>query len=189
MRRLICVFVVRIWQKHEAAQLRNSMSGKPRGQLLYTYPADGHKAILNNVNNKSKTFEPRHDKTNSDCAPSEDSDQSGHSPSLIRVFAIRMKKAWVLSYPLSAQRRLWADWADAQADLSLRWAHMPLCWFCHEADLFQKADEFWRTLTCNKLGGRGGGGRLNRFDLITILALGSAVVHKQISYSVRMNDF
>ena len=22
---------------------------------------------------------------------------------------------------------------DAQADLSLRWAHMPLCWFCHKA--------------------------------------------------------
>ena len=34
-----------------------------------------------------------------------------------------MKKAWVLSYPLSAQRRLWSDWTDAQADLSLRWAH------------------------------------------------------------------
>ena len=34
-----------------------------------------------------------------------------------------MKKSWVLSYPLSAQRRLWSDWADAQADLSLRWAH------------------------------------------------------------------
>ena len=57
------------------------------------------------------------------CAPSEDSDQPGHPPSLIRVFALRMKKAWVLSYPLSAQRRLWSDWADAQADLSLRWAH------------------------------------------------------------------
>ena len=57
------------------------------------------------------------------CAPSEDSDQSGHLPSLIRVLAVRMKKAWVLSYPLSAQRRLWSDWADAQADLSLRWAH------------------------------------------------------------------
>ena len=57
------------------------------------------------------------------CAPSKDSDQPGHSPSLIRVFAVRMKKAWVLSYPLSAQRRLWSDWADAQADLSLRWAH------------------------------------------------------------------
>ena len=24
------------------------------------------------------------------------------------------------------------DWADAQADLSLRWAHMPFCWFCHD---------------------------------------------------------
>ena len=60
-------------------------------------------------------YEPWQDKTNSDCAPSEDSDQPGHPPSLIRVFAVRMKKAWVLSYPLSAQRRLWSDWTDAQA--------------------------------------------------------------------------
>ena len=58
-----------------------------------------------------------------ECAPSEDSDQPGHPPSLIRVFAVRMKKPWVLSYPLSAQRRLWSNWVDAQADLSLRWAH------------------------------------------------------------------
>ena len=58
-----------------------------------------------------------------ECAPSKDSDLPGHPPSLIRVFAVRMKKAWVLSYPLSAQRRLWLDWADAVADLSLRWAH------------------------------------------------------------------
>ena len=69
-------------------------------------------------------YEPPRDKTNKmACAPSEDSDQPGHPPSLIRVFAVRMKKALVLSYPLSAQRRLWSDWADAQADLSLRWAH------------------------------------------------------------------
>ena len=27
----------------------------------------------------------------------------------------------------------WSDWADAQADLSLRWAHMLFCWFCREA--------------------------------------------------------
>ena len=39
------------------------------------------------------------------------------------VFAVRMRKVWVLSYPLSIQRRLWSDWADAQADLSLCWAH------------------------------------------------------------------
>ena len=50
-------------------------------------------------------------------------DQPGHPPSLIRVFAVCMKKAWVLSYPLSAQHRLWSDWVDAQADLSLRWVH------------------------------------------------------------------
>ena len=48
------------------------------------------------------------------CAPSKDSDQPGHLPSLIRVFAVRMKKAWVLSYPLSAQQRLWSDCANAQ---------------------------------------------------------------------------
>ena len=62
------------------------------------------------------------------CAPSKDSDQPVHPPSLIRVFAVRMKKACVLSYPLSAQRRLWSDRADAQADLSLRWAH--ICFVC-----------------------------------------------------------
>ena len=56
----------------------------------------------------------------SDCAPSEDLDQPGYLPSLMGVFAVRMKKAWVPSYPLSAQRRLCSDWADAQTDLSLR---------------------------------------------------------------------
>ena len=40
-----------------------------------------------------------------------------------RVFTVRMKKMGVLSYPLSSQRRLWSDWVDAQADLSLCWAH------------------------------------------------------------------
>ena len=51
------------------------------------------------------------------------SDQPGLPPSLIRIFAVRMKKAWVLSYPLNAQQRLWSHWTDAQADLSLSWAH------------------------------------------------------------------
>ena len=54
-----------------------------------------------------KSFEPVHDKTNkTTCAPSEDSDQPGHPPSLIRGFTVRMNKAWVFSYPLSTQRRL-----------------------------------------------------------------------------------
>ena len=42
---------------------------------------------------------------------------------------------WVAKGPsfLHAESEDWSDWADAQADLSLRWAHMPFCWFCHVA--------------------------------------------------------
>ena len=48
-------------------------------------------------------YEPHRDKTNTmACAPSEDSDQPGHPSSLIRVFPVRLKKARILSYPLSA---------------------------------------------------------------------------------------
>ena len=38
----------------------------------------------------------------------------------------------------------WSDWADAQANLSLRWAHMPLCWFCHAFAHFCKKMIPWR---------------------------------------------
>ena len=81
-------------------------------------------------------YEPTTNKANTmACAPSEDPDQPGHPPSLIRVFAVRLKTARILIYPLSAQRRLWSDWADAsaQSDQSLRCAHIPFCWFCHDA--------------------------------------------------------
>ena len=42
---------------------------------------------------------------------------------------------WVAKDPsfLHGDSEDWSDWADAEADLSLRWAHMPICWFCHEA--------------------------------------------------------
>ena len=83
------------------------------------------------------------------CAPSEDSHQPGHPSSLIRVFAVCMNKPWALSYPLSAQRRLWSDWADAQADLKTLirlggcpgWSEPSLgthsfFWFCHVAAHF-----------------------------------------------------
>ena len=43
-----------------------------------------------------KIFDPDHDKTS----------EITHPPSLIRVFAVRLKKVWVLSSPKSAQRRL-----------------------------------------------------------------------------------
>ena len=45
---------------------------------------------------------------------------------------------WVAKDPsfLHVDSKDWSDWADAQVDLSLRWAHMPFCWFCHEAAHF-----------------------------------------------------
>ena len=58
------------------------------------------------------------------CAPSEDSNQPAHSRSLIRIFIGRfLDSQWCKVY-LSGQWRLWSDCANAQADLSLRWAHM-----------------------------------------------------------------
>ena len=68
-------------------------------------------------------YEPQHDKTNKmSVVPAKTQISLGFRP-VWSVFAVRMKKPWVLSYPMSAQRRLWSDWADAQADLSVRWAH------------------------------------------------------------------
>ena len=58
----------------------------------------------------------------SECAPSEDSDQPGHPPSLIRVFAGRMKKAKALI-------RLGGCPGWSEASLG---AHS-FCWFCHVA--------------------------------------------------------
>ena len=103
----------------------------------------GAKSLLSEWTPFQKWDAPAHDKTyKMACAPSEDLEQLRHPPSLIRVFAVRMKKAWALirvftvrmkkawalSYPFSTH---WSDWADAQPHLSYRWAHMPFCWFCH----------------------------------------------------------
>ena len=74
--------------------------------------------------------EPPHDKTNKrHVRPAKTQISLGISESSLCA-------QWVAKGPkLSAcgHRRLWSHWADAQADLSLRWAHMPFCWFCHEA--------------------------------------------------------
>ena len=68
-------------------------------------------------------FKPYRDETNKVAVrPAKTQISLGIRP-VWSVFAVRMKETWVLSYPLSAERRLCSDWADAQADLSLRWAH------------------------------------------------------------------
>ena len=74
-----------------------------------------------------------------DCAPSEVSDQSQHPPSLIRVFAVRMEKAWILSYPLSHSedsdqtgrmpRLIWVFAGHTVILLVLSWGSSYTLWF------------------------------------------------------------
>ena len=69
-------------------------------------------------------IEPVHDKTNKMTgAPSDNSDQPGHRPSLIRVFNCAHSVAKDSSF-FHADRGL-------QFDLSFRCVHMLFCWFCH----------------------------------------------------------
>ena len=53
-------------------------------------------------------YEPWHDKTNKvTVRPAKTQISLGIRP-VWSVYSVRMKKAWVLSYPLSPQRRLWS---------------------------------------------------------------------------------
>ena len=71
------------------------------------------------------TYMPLHHKTYlRTCAPSEDSDQPVHSRSLIRIFTGHILDREGCKVSSCRQRRLWSDCADAQADLSFRWAHI-----------------------------------------------------------------
>ena len=69
-----------------------------------------------NRNVRKHTFEYMH--------PSEDSDQPAHSRSLIRIFTGRILDSQVSKVSSCGQWRLRSDCTDAQADLSLRWAHV-----------------------------------------------------------------
>ena len=64
--------------------------------------------------------------------------------SLIRVFAVRSMGSLRPTVASGGQRSLWSDWADAQADLSLRWTHRSLRWFCHAAAKFSYRNHFWK---------------------------------------------
>ena len=80
-------------------------------------------------------YEPRHDKTKMSVRPAKTQISLGTRP-VWSVFAVRMKKPWILSYPLNAQRRLiklsgCPGWSESSLG-----AHS-FCWFCHiVADIF-----------------------------------------------------
>ena len=63
--------------------------------------------------------------------PSEYSDQPVHLQSLISILTQHILDSQGCKVSSCGRRRLWADCANAQADLSLRWAHVSECTFSH----------------------------------------------------------
>ena len=81
---------------------------------------------------RSSKFESPHGKTiKMDVSPAKTHISLGIRR-LIRVFTVRSMDGCGPNLYSSRQRRLWSDWADAKDSLSLLWAHMLFCWFCHE---------------------------------------------------------
>ena len=77
---------------------------------------DAFNKVCAQFNGVGIRYELAYYKTNKmTCAVSEDTDQPGHPPGLVRVFPVHMKKPWVLSFPLSAQIRLHihAGWTES----------------------------------------------------------------------------
>ena len=78
----------------------------------------GYKLIWNTA-----YFEPRHDKTNKmSVRPAKTQISMGNRPVISES---SLCAQWAAKDPsfLHADSEDWSDWADAQADLSLRWAH------------------------------------------------------------------
>ena len=74
------------------------------------------------------SFEPRHDKTNKmSVRPAKTQISLGIRP----VWSESSLSAWRKLGSLAthwAHSEDWSDWADAQADLTLRWEHFLFCW-------------------------------------------------------------
>ena len=63
-------------------------------------------------------------------APSEDTDQPGHLPSLISLCCPHEEKLYP-QVPIECTAKTDQTQPGTQADLSLRFAHMPFYRFCH----------------------------------------------------------
>ena len=123
---------VSIFQERRLSMYVKYCENKPKSEYIVSEYIDNFFEVSGY--NWSKQNDLRHVKSNKmACAPSEDSDQPGHPPSLIRVFAVHSMDSWGPNVSSCGQRRRWSDWADTQADLSLLWVHRSFCWFCRVA--------------------------------------------------------
>ena len=105
-------------------------------------------------------IEQQHDKMNKmTCAPSADSDQPRQPPSLISLCCALNGKLRTWDFSSCRQRSIWSDWADAQADLCLCWAHRSFCLFCSVA-----AQLIWMKTKCVKL-------PLHQYNTVKILII------------------
>ena len=85
-------------------------------------------------------YEPRHDKTNETCAPSEDSHQPGHPPSLISLRCVLNGLLRTQSFFMRTAKTLirlggCPGWSESSLG-----AHS-FCWFCHVAAHMLTIDE------------------------------------------------
>ena len=123
----ICIdftFIKLLWNEEKAKMFSSSEKNTCPQEVWY------FKSKYTVINDKTKKWAATWQNQQNECAPSEDSDQPGHPPSLIRLFAFRMKKHWAFSYPLSTQRRL------IRLGGCLGWFESSLgagsfCWFYH----------------------------------------------------------
>ena len=105
-----------ISQRKNVAWSENRTHDRPHVRQRRIWPS--YQAQLDTMYMWAKTWQNQQN----ECAPSEDSDQPGHLPSLIES---SLCAQWVAKDPmlLHADSEDWSDWADAKADLSLRWVH------------------------------------------------------------------
>ena len=86
-----------------AKQFEFYLAEKPEGRFS-RYEARMINIERSGTGQHKRSNEPHREITNEMvCAPSKDSDQPGHLPSLIRVFTVHLKKDRILSYSLSLQ--------------------------------------------------------------------------------------
>ena len=86
--------------------------------------------------------EPPYDKTNKMTVRPAKTQISLGIPQVWSVFTVHLMGSWGPNVSSCGQQRLRSDWADAQADMSLRWAQRPFCWFCHEVAHFTGYNNF-----------------------------------------------
>ena len=95
-------------------QKKKKKKKKKKKLQIFCLSAKTHRSIYSSL--VYSTFPSTFFSRLQDCWSDYDDEPSGN-----------LDQPWVLSYLLGAQQRFWLDWADDQADLNSRLAHMSFC--------------------------------------------------------------